>query len=376
MRSVGDIQRLDRPGGAGPDQPGLPERPESPQEAQRRQWAERLQQFTDHPAESQRELRERTHALPPGHPSSTWDDKGNPRPPVPRLSDIELPEPPLSDADYADHIAKVESALDKARANGLATEKQFTIDPNHEIWSDERSAIHEQIIDEVYAAAGAVPCGKEAILAGGLGGAGKTTVLERHVNIDRSNYLTINPDDFKEQLAFRGLAPRIPGLSPMEASPLVHEESSYLARQLALRAMADGKNIIWDITMSSITSTGRRVEELKAAGYSRIDGVFVDIPVEVSVTRTEERHRRGHDLYLAGQGLGGRYLPASVVRAQHDSEYGSLNRRTFEMLKDEMNDWVVFDNSSDGRPPSVLAESRNGVLARNEVLRPEAKLHD
>ena len=37
----------------------------------------------------------------------------------------------------------------------------------------------------------------------------------------------------------------------MEASELVHEESSYLANQLALRAQSDGKNLIWDITMSS-----------------------------------------------------------------------------------------------------------------------------
>ena len=51
-------------------------------------------------------------------------------------------------------------------------------------------------------------------------------------------------------MARRGMIPEVEGLSPMEASDLVHEESSYLARQLALRAQADGKNLIWDITMS------------------------------------------------------------------------------------------------------------------------------
>ncbi len=72
----------------------------------------------------------------------------------------------------------------------------------------------------------------------------------------------------------------------MEASDLVHEESSYIAkRQLALRAQADGKNIIWDITMSSDKKTSERIDELRSAGYSSVEGIFVDIQVETAVTR-------------------------------------------------------------------------------------------
>ena len=41
-----------------------------------------------------------------------------------------------------------------------------------------------------------------------------------------SQYLMINPDDIKEEMARRGMVPEIEGLSPMEASDLVHEESS------------------------------------------------------------------------------------------------------------------------------------------------------
>ncbi len=73
-----------------------------------------------------------------------------------------------------------------------------------------------------------------AIIAGGLSGAGKSTVLDHYAGIDRSQYLTINPDDIKEKMADRGLIPQVDGLSPMEASDLVHEESSYIARRLAL----------------------------------------------------------------------------------------------------------------------------------------------
>jgi predicted kinase len=153
-----------------------------------------------------------------------------------------------------------------------------------------------------YTAAGDVPCDQRAFLAGGLPGAGKTTVLEQHAGIDRSNYLTINPDEIKNEMAKRGMIPQLAGLTPMEASDLVHEESSYIAKQLALRAGASGKNVIWDITMSSRVSTESRISDLRDAGYSRVEGIFVDIPIEVAIHRSDARHREGHDSYRAAGG--------------------------------------------------------------------------
>jgi len=160
----------------------------------------------------------------------------------------------------------------------------------------------------------------------------------------------------------------------METSTLAHEESSYLARRLAMRAMAEGKNIIWDITMSSEESVTQRIADLRAAGYQRIDGVFVDIPVQASVRRAEARHRRGHDLYLAGQGLGGRSLPADVTRAQADPQYGSINRRVFEAVKQEFDHWVIYDNSVDGQPPILIdAGGRSDRANGKAVGREDAK---
>ncbi len=51
----------------------------------------------------------------------------------------------------------------------------------------------------------------------------------------------INPDDIKEEMAKRGMIPEVGGLSPMEASDLVHEESSDVAKRLAVRACAAGR---------------------------------------------------------------------------------------------------------------------------------------
>jgi predicted kinase len=309
------------------------------------------------------ELEQRLRRLPPGHPSSPVDADGTPRPPESGLRCRETPDAsspdnadwrPLTDAEYAEHVIKVRDRLEKARADGLATESRYVTDPDAETWTPERRAGHDAIIADLYGAARDVPCERRAILAGGLPGAGKTTVLEHHAGIDRSRYLTINPDEIKEEMAKRGMIPEIAGLTPMEASDLVHAESSHIAKQLALRAMPEGKNVIWDITMASRESTEKRISEIRAAGYSRVEGIFVEIPEDVGIRRSEARHREGHDKYRAGHGLGGRLVPEEVISSQADPEWGSLNRKTFEQVKPKLDAWLLFDNSVDGRAPALL----------------------
>jgi predicted kinase len=312
------------------------------------------------------ELRQRLERLPPGHPSSPVETDGTPRPPEPGLRCRDSPDAPipresdrrpLTDAEHAEHVSEVRALLDKARADGLATDRQHTIDPDDEQWTDDRVLMQDAIITDLYTAAGDVPCDRQAILAGGLPGAGKTTVLEQYAGIDRSSFLTINPDEIKEAMAQRGMIPEVAGLSPMEASDLVHEESSYIAKQLALRATGDGKNIIWDITMSSRKSTENRIGDLRTAGYTRVEGIFVDIPIEVAIQRSDARHREGHDDYNAGHGQGGRFVPAEVIAAQADPDWGSRNRETFEQIKPHLDAWLHCDNSVDGRRPLLVDSS-------------------
>ena len=309
------------------------------------------------------DLTRRLQLLPPGHPSSPYEADGSRRPPVPRLCDLELPDTvpadrirPLTDEEHAEHVADVRARLEKARADGLATDEQYTIDPVREIWSADRDAQHDLLIGDLYEQAVDVPNERRAVIAGGLAGAGKSTVLAEHANIDRSQYLTLNPDDVKEEMAKRGMIPQVEGLSPMEASDLAHEESSYVTKRLARKAEADGKNVLWDITMSSRASTEWRVETLRSAGYNRISGIFVDIPIETSVRRAEGRHRADHDKYRADYGLGGRHIGPETIRAQNDPDWDSANRKTFEVVKHRFDAWSRYDNSVDGRFP-VLVET-------------------
>jgi predicted kinase len=342
-------------------------------------------------------LRERLERLPPGHPSSPYETDGTPRDasarlrasdaddesqaadvrPSPERADSPPSEPgsrpdggpadqisQLTDAGWGEHVTEVRDGLAGAAADGLVTRSRFTIDQAGKIWSAERDAIHDSIIEDICGRAEGIPCDRQAIIAGGLGGAGKSTVLGQHAGIDLTRYLTINPDDVKEEMARRGLIPDVPGLSPMEASDLVHEESSHIAKRIARRALAEGKNVIWDITMSRQDTTEERIDDLRGAGYS-VDGIFVDIPVETSVRRAESRHRDGHEEYRAGIGLGGRYVPPEVIRAQADDDWGSQNRKTFEAVRHRFDQWSRYDNSVDGRP-AVLAGASQSDENREE----------
>ncbi len=348
---AGATDTADPPRGVGRPDEARP--PASIQELQKQRWVERLEKAENQPSIRQ-DLKARLNHFEKGNPSSPWEEDGTPKPPVPLLSDLERPSPPLTDADYKAHVREVVNGMADAATADPPIGVEHSIDGKGHVWTPERNKIHAEMVNTAYSDSQDVPCEHTAVIAGGLGGAGKTTVLERYAGIDLSRFLMINPDDFKEDLAERGLIAEIPNLSPMETTGLYHEESSDVARRLGMTAMADGKNVIWDITMSSVDSTARRIRELKDAGYGKIIGIFVDIPVEVSLARSESRHRRGHDQYLAGNGLGGRYVPADLITGKTDQEFGTTNRRTFERLKGEFTDWMIYDNSIDGRAPILI----------------------
>jgi predicted kinase len=354
-----------------PDRPSPPEDTAGQQaESDRRSITDRRptadqSALPDHPAAwSCEDLQQRLDRLPGWHPSSLHrlERAGGGR--DVGLADGPRVRPePLTDAEHADRVRLIRDRLADARDRGLATNERF-FDPGDNRWTTERQVIHRDLVDELYTSAADVPCDHKALMAGGLGGAGKSTVLDKHADVDRSQYLRINPDDIKEAMARRGLIPELDGLSPMEASDLVHAESSYVAKRLARRAMDEGKNVIWDITMSSTESTEQRLDDLDRAGYSTT-GIFVDIDIEEAMRRADARHRCGHEDYRAGIGVGGRYVPREVIEAQANPDWGSGNRRTFEEVKPRFVDWAVYDNSVTGRDP-VLIEAGHGRKREEE----------
>ena len=174
---------------------------------------------------------------------------------------------------------------------------------------------HENIINSIMSNPNITYNG-EAIFSGGLGGAGKTTVLKNHVGVDTSEYVEVNPDDVKEIMAKRGMIPQVAGLTPMECSTLVHEEASYISKVVMARAAQRRANIIVDGVMSNTESVKNKIRLLQENGYQRLRCVFVDIAPAVSSQRAIFRYQQGMEEYTQNHvGEGGRYLPAFVNKA-------------------------------------------------------------
>lgn len=279
------------------------------------------------------------------------------------------PEPLRAAQPVADPLADLSPEERGLRVDELVTAVRKTRSSAHlhttgwDAWTAERDAIHRQIVDDLYARAAHVPNDGRAVIMGGLFGAGKTSTLEAHGHIDPSQFLTLSADEVKEELARRGLVPDVPGhpyLSPMERSTLTHTESRRITQLLADRAYRDRKNVIWDTAMASYGNTHEQLEGLRRAGYDDVTGMFVDVPIDVSIRRAAERYARGVEDFKNGEGYGGRYIPRWITEGQRDGD-SSVNRRIFDDLRSQFDDWALYDNSVDGQPARLTA--RAGVSA-------------
>jgi len=129
-----------------------------------------------------------------------WVAQGEKTPePTNDVSPVQDRTVPLTDKEWSEHVTEVRDSLDEARDAGQESHLLYTIDPNHQAWTKDRRTLHDSIINDLYAAARDVPNQGHAVVAGGLGGAGKTTVLNSHADIDLNNYLIINPDNLKRK---------------------------------------------------------------------------------------------------------------------------------------------------------------------------------
>ncbi len=181
------------------------------------------------------------------------------------------------------------------------------------IWTAERNMDQGAMVASMYEQAASVPCERKAVMAGGLRGADTASAFTQ-AGIDASRYLSISIDAILLEMAGRWLIPRVDGLSPLEAAGLVHIEAQFVAKRLGLRALADGRYVIWDISMAAQDAVESWLAAHRRAAYS-IHGIFVELSIEESVRRSEAMHRRGHDEYRQGRGYGGRYVPAVAIRA-------------------------------------------------------------
>lgn len=221
-------------------------------------------------------------------------------------------------------------------------------------WSTARAKMHQQIVSDLMKRHAKVPTDRKAILVGGLIGAGKTTTLSGAAGVNLADYISINSDVVKEEMAKRGMMPSIPGhpdLSPLDHSTLVQQESLHIADMWLARATKRGKNVIFDASMNVAWPTQARIQAFRNQGYG-VTGVFIDVPVNVSAVRSTKRYEQDHLDWMGGKGYGGRPIPSHLIIGAKSGNT-SVNRLTFNGLRSSFDQWSIYDNS--GSAPRLLS---------------------
>jgi hypothetical protein len=230
-------------------------------------------------------------------------------------------------------------------------------------YTPERLAAHDRLIADYKKDVNwdSIPAERQALLSGGLGGAGKGTMLKK-MNIDHEKFVTIDPDSLKGYMSKHGLVPDPvslglkdfdPPVRPMELAGLIHEESSDLSKRIANMAMDEGRNVILDNTMGS-DSVFKKVNELKDRGYG-VEGVFVDVSIDMSVESALARHMNG----TVEGGDGGRFVDPKLAAGQEpkDPQYRSANRERFNKIAPQLKKATVIDNQAYAQRPTAFSES-------------------
>jgi Zeta toxin len=284
-------------------------------------------------------------------------------------------------SSHVQFISRVED--DYVKGEGLAYGAAFK--DSFGLWSEEWQQVFDAVVDELYdelTENQTKPKNSRAIVLGGLPGAGKSSTLGKMADTGAyraDEWITLNPDLFKDKMIERGLQPKIAGLAPAETASFIHEAASEMNHMLEQLLSVEGYNLIFDITLGGQVRPGQMdwnrylIQQLETQGYA-IDGVFVDVDPNTSRKRVQKRHQQGLDALRTGRSRnpddpeiqhGGRVVPDKVISMNSLSEddpdaerFNSRNAANFDRMKDAFVRWAQWDNS--GAEPVFVGGTASG----------------
>ena len=208
-------------------------------------------------------------------------------------------------------------------------------------WTDERKKLHEKIIKNILSPEKIKSCTPKKgekpkfIMFGGRGGSGKSWFTDkkravaegREVMFDSDKYLILDADAIKEYI------PEYEGWNAGE----VHEESSYLNKEIKRRAFEAGLNIIIDGTMNYNPKKPDKVKnemlEAKGKGYS-LEAHYMFTPIQKSCVNAMNRFKTKKGDFS------GRLVPTNILLGMQDNE------KSFDSVKDIVDNWTFRDNQN------------------------------
>ena len=208
------------------------------------------------------------------------------------------------------------------------------------IYTPERKELHDRIIKKLLSPekiSKAKPKDGEQPtfqILGGRGGSGKSTFNKKKSDAgvyNSDNVIVVDPDALKEELARESGE----GWEGWKARAY-HEESSDLSKMLMKMAMAQGVNIVMDITMSS---ADKQIDELKTAkenGY-KTGAYYMHVPKQESLKRAIKRYIQNPEDDSI-EDFSGRFVPPDVLLNMTENE------ANFDKVKDFADDWSFYDN--------------------------------
>lgn len=262
---------------------------------------------------------------------------------------------PITDEFYDSHYQYVSCVSKELDLLNINTRTAYADRIKKHDWKYDNNRVikHNQIIEEYVTSWKNIPHNKQGIITGGLIGAGKTSTIRNHSNIDIKDYALLSADMMKIHFAEHGLVPKLEGFIPLEASILTYKETNHVTWRLFEIAIESGVNIIFDTMMGQKEATLGKIIPMRKTGYS-VDGLFVDVTVETALRRMKARHRAGMNNFIVhGRGYGGRLIPEKSILEQVSSSSNSVNRDVFDEITQEglFSNIQIFDNNVDERKP-------------------------
>lgn len=217
-------------------------------------------------------------------------------------------------------------------------------DPATGAFTPERQKLHQRIVNEMIEDARAQENPEAVFMAGGSG-SGKSSLGLK----DPPHSVRIDPDWIKERIPeYQGL---IDAGRAEDAARLVHEESSFIARQAMTLAKEQHYSVVVDGTGDA--NPGKflsKIQELKEAGYEA-KVIYVDIPTKTALERAEGRFQRA-----IAEGRAPRKVQEAMIRNIHRDVAARFKNDW--RLSDDVDFWQLWDNT--GKTPVLVAERHAG----------------